>query len=437
VKSIENMNIHLTAEERDILNGKDGPTMQRVMKTLVDYADALGADRLVDIDGDGHFVIAWATPGIAPSFKLLDELIAAGLKAKLPFTLDPSAPLDFTNWNLRQDQEDLLKELYKDQERYNEKMLQIGLRDQDAYTCNPFEPEVGNIPEKGAILAWSESACAIYANSVLSARTNKNGAIIDLLSYIAGKTPLAGLMTDEGRRADSIVEVNTNFLPNPQILGALIGARVLDGVPYIVGLDRFLGRELSEATVDYLREMGAACATYSAIALFHVENITPEAFEQGRALLINDQSHIQIDDADVREFFETLSGGWSGLESDPEKCFIGCPHLSSQQLNWWAEKLLQRLDLQDKECLAVKTTICAALGVIERFKSDRAMYERLLDVGVRFSHSCPETLFEGGVSTNDAIITNSSKLKAYSTARFFPDEELVDILVGGGNSDGG
>jgi predicted aconitase len=407
------------------------------MKTLVRYADALGANRLVEIDGDGHFVIAWATPGIAPSFELLDELIAAGLKAKLPFTLDPSAPLDFKNWNLRPDQENLLEELYQDQERYNERMLLLGLRDKDAYTCNPFEPDVGNVPEKGAILAWSESACAIYANSVLGARTNKNGAIIDLLSYIAGKTPLAGLMTEEGRRADSIVEVKSNSLPNPQLLGAVIGSKVLDGVPYIVGLDRFLERELSEATVDYLREMGAACATYSAIALFHAEKITPEALEQGRDLLIKDHKLIQIDDVAIQEFSAALSEGRMDPDPNPEKCFIGCPHLSNRQLNWWSEELLERLDSQNKDRLAVKTTICAAPGVIEEFKSDRVMYERLLDVGVRFSHSCPETLFEGGVSTNDAIITNSSKLKAYSTARFYPDEELVGILVEGGNSDGG
>ena len=117
-----------------------------------------------------------------------------------------------------------------------------------------------------------------------------NGAIIDLLSYITGKTPLAGLLTDEGRQANWLVEINTNDLPLPQLLGAVIGSKVLDGVPYIVELDRFLGRGLSDATKDYLREMGAGCATYSAVALFHVENITPEALEQGRDLLLQDHA---------------------------------------------------------------------------------------------------------------------------------------------------
>ena len=187
--NLENLDIKLTPEERDILQGKQGPTMQKVMETLVLYGEALGAERLVDIEGDGHFVIAWATPGIAPSLEMLDELVAAGLKTKHPFTLDPKAPLDFENLSLRPEQERLLEQMYRDQARYDERMLQLGLRDADAYTCNPYLPEVGNIPQRGTILAWSESACAIFANSVLGARTNRNGAIMDLLSNIVGKTP--------------------------------------------------------------------------------------------------------------------------------------------------------------------------------------------------------------------------------------------------------
>jgi predicted aconitase len=431
LSNLDTNEIKLTEGEIHVLQGGQGPTMQRVLQTLALYAEALGADRLVDLTGDGHFVISWATPGIAPSFEMLDELTDAGLKTKLPFTLDPCAPLDFENWRLRPEQESALEELYKDQGRYDEKMLQLGLRDKDAYTCNPFEPEVGNVPEKGAILAWSESACAIYANSVLGARTNMNGAIIDLLSYIAGKTPYAGLLTDEGRRADWFVELNTDTLPLPQILGAVIGTKVLGGVPYIVGLDRFLGRGLSDATKDYLREMGAACATYSAVALFHVENITPEASERGRDLLLDDYNNIQIDESNLRQLGSVLSDSVLDPETKPERCFIGCPHLSTRQLNWWSEEILDRLKTQNKDRLAVDTVLCAAPGVIKKFRSDGEMYERMNQVGVRFSSSCAETLYEGEVCTGDAILTNSSKLRAYSTARFFPDEELAGILIDG------
>jgi predicted aconitase len=429
--NFEDLKIQLNEEERATLDGKQGPTMQRVVETLVLYGEALGAERLIDLNGDGHFVIAWATPGIAPSFEMLDELVNANLKTKLPFTLDPSAPLDFENWGLRPDQESLLEALYKDQGRYDERMLQLGLRDRDAYTCNPFELEVGNVPKRGAVLAWSESSCAIYANSVLGARTNMNGAIIDFLSYIAGKTPLAGLLTNDGRQADWLVEIGTESFPLPQLLGATIGTKVMEGVPYIAGLDRFLGKGLSDATRDYLREFGAGCATYSAVGLFHVENITPEAVDQGRNLLRQNTNRVLIDDNAVQGFADTFSSNWPDAHAQPEKCFIGCPHLSLRQLKWWSGEILERLDLQNKDRLAVRTVLCAAPKVIEKFQSNGEMFDRMLDVGVRFSHSCAETLYEGEVCSTDAIITNSCKLRAYSTAKYIPDAELIRIVVDG------
>ncbi len=428
---LENLKIKLTQEERDILRGKQGPTMQKVMVTVVLYGEALGAERLVDIEGEGHFVIPWASPGIAPPLEMLDELVAAGLKTKYPFTLDPKAPLDFENLSLRPEQEQALEQMYRDQARYDERMLQLGLRDTDAYTCNPYLPEVGNIPKRGTILAWSESACAVFANSVLGARTNRNGAIMDLLSNIVGKTPLAGLLTDEGRRATWLVKVRTAQLPHPQLLGAAIGKKVLEDVPFIVGLDRFLGSGLSEETLDYLQEMGAACATYGAVGLYHVENITPEAVDRGTSLLVPDHETYVIDDQELQDLLASFPVLWPHEKTKPEKCYIGCPHLSLRQLYWWTNKIHSALQARSQSQLAVETIICAAPQVLQKFKADVEAHERLKRAGVKLSVACAETLFEGGVSAGEAVVTNSNKLRAYSTARFFPDEELVEILVSG------
>jgi predicted aconitase len=448
---VDNLKIKLTQEERDILRGKQGPTMQKVMKTVVLYGEALGAERLVDIEGEGHFAIPWASPGIAPPLEMLDELVAAGLKTKHPFTLDPKAPLDFENLSLSPEQEQALEHTYQDQAHYDERMLQLGLRDADAYTCNPYLPEVGNIPNKGTVLAWSESACAVFANSVLGARTNRNGAIMDLLSNIVGKTPLAGLLTDEGRRATWLVEVRTAELPPPQLLGAAIGRKVLEDVPFIVGLDRFLSSGLSEETLrrslprakprgsgqaqggllDYLQEMGAACATYGAVGLYHVENITPEAVDQGTDLLVPDHATYVIDDQELQDLMVSYPVMWADKEAKPQKCYIGCPHLSLRQLYWWTDKIHGALLARSQSQLAVETIICAAPQVLRKFKADAKAHERLKRAGVRLSVTCAETLFEGGVSAGEAVITNSNKLRAYSTARFFPDEELIEILVSG------
>ena len=101
MKDFADFKIKLTQSEWDILKGKQGATLQRVMETVVRYGEALGAERLADIEGDGHFVIPWPTPGLAPSLELLEELVNADLKTKYPFTLDPKSPLDFENLCLR------------------------------------------------------------------------------------------------------------------------------------------------------------------------------------------------------------------------------------------------------------------------------------------------------------------------------------------------
>ena len=432
----ENLRIRLTQEERDILRGRQGPTLQKVMETVALYGEALGAERLVEVEGDGHFVIAYAIPGIAPSLEMLDELVAAGLKTKRPFTLDPRPPLDFENWWLSAGQVKRLEQMYREQEWYEERLQQLGLRDSDAWTCTPYLPQVGNIPERGQVLAWSESACAIYANSVLAARTNKNGAIMDLMCAIAGKAPLAGLLTDEGRRATWLVEVRTEELPVPQLLGAAIGTRVLADVPYIVGLDRFLGSGLNAPTRDYLHEMGAACATAGAVALYHAERITPEAADYGRDLLApNYQAHT-IDEQELQRISESYTVMWEDKEAQPEKCFIGCPHLSLEQLYWWTSEIGNALQAEGRRVLPVKTTLCAAPQVLQEFQSDVEASERLERVGVKLSAGCPMQLFDNDLSAGEAIVTNSNKLRAYTPARFFPDAALVKIMASGEISGG-
>ncbi len=428
---VEHLTIELTDGERDILHGNHGATLQKVLETVVRYAEALGAERLVDIEGPGHFVIPWASPGIAPPLEMLDELAEAGLETTHPFTLDPCSPLDFEPLDLTEAQQQLVLEMYRDQVPYDRRLLQLGLRDPDAYTCNPYVPEVGNTPEEGTILAWSESACAVFANSVLGARTNRNGAIMDLLSNIVGKTPLTGLLTDEGRRATRLVRIDTAELPHPQLLGAVLGRLVLADVPYIVGLDRFLGPGLNETTRDYLQEMGAGCATYGAVGLYHVENITPEAVAQDRDLLNPQSTTHVIDDRELDDLMSSFPKMWSREGARPERCFIGCPHLSLKQLNWWSDKIHRALKKRSRSRLAVDTLICTAPGVLEKFKTNVDAYDRLVDAGVKLGVTCVETLFEGGVIGDAKVVTNSTKLRAYAPAAFFADEELLEVMVSG------
>lgn len=152
-----------------------------------------------------------------------------------------------------------------------------------AYTCACYLPEVGNTPKRGEILSWAESSAVVYANSVLGARCNRNSGIIELMGSIAGFVPEFGLLTDEGRKADWIIEIKTTKKPEAQILGSAIGMKVMEKVPYIRGLDKWTGTELNDEACAYLKDFGAATASNGSVGLYHIENLTPEAVDYGKS----------------------------------------------------------------------------------------------------------------------------------------------------------
>jgi len=427
----EEANLRLTPQEEDVLAGSDGPVAQKVMRTVVQYGQALGAERLVDISGEGHLVIAYAIPGTGPSLEMLEELVAAGLTTKYPFTLDPRPPLDYDNWALDRQQVAVLDGMYRDQARYEDLLLRLGARDADAYTCRPFLEEVGNIPKRGDILAWSESACVVWANSVLGARTNRNGAIMDLLCNIAGKVPLSGLLDDGARRATWRIDVKTGDLPLPQLLGAVIGRRVQAGVPLVTGLDRFLDAGLDAPTRDYLNELGTACATAGAVGLFHVEGITPEAVEQGTGILARAHRTYVVDDDVLADLAASYPVLWRDGDARPEKCYLGCPHVSLEQIDWWARRITAALQERRQPRIKVPTTLCAAPQTLARLGAAGSAWRDLQAAGVMLSAGCPMQLFDNDLAVGSAIVTNSTKLRTYTNARFFPDRRIVEILVDG------
>ena len=430
MENLQQWHINLSKNEQEILKGSSNPVLQKVMETVVRYGEALKAPRLAEITSSGHLVIPWSIPGISPPLEMLEELVAAGLKTIFPFTLDPRPPLDFENLGLPGHLESAIRRMHKDQDRYDFLMMKLGLRDQEAYSCYPYSREVGNIPQRSAVLAWSESACAIYANSVLAARTNRNGAIIDLLQNIVGKTPYTGLITDQGRLADCIVEIKSASLPNPQLLGAAIGKQVQSGVPFLLGLDRYLSPEIDLLTADYLQEFGAALATFSAVSLFHVENITPEALDIGRKILVENYRKILIEPSDLDHLSASYPDFWQDPKTGPEVCYIGCPHLSLRQLEWWADHISRQLQVQQKDKLEIETVLFAAPQTLAVFRETDS-FRNLLDFGMKFSPACCETIFETRLFSEKAVITNSIKLRAYTPARYFQNEDLVKILVSG------
>jgi hypothetical protein len=310
-------------------------------------------------------------------------------------------------------------------------MLRLGMRDLNAYSCTPYLPEMDNIPQKGAMLAWSESSAVVFVNSVIGARTNRNAVLLDLLSNLLGKTPLMGLLTDSGRRAAWLISVQTSKLPHPQILGGAIGRKVIEDVPYIIGLDRFLHTVDDHVTRDYLKEMGAACAALGAVGLYHVENVTPEAIQQGRKLLVSDYQSYQVDDAALTSVYDSYPLLWADKNAMPQRCLIGCPHVSLQELYSWTEKIVGALQIYGSRRVAIPTLIVTSPPALNKFKADLVSLHRLQETGVQVSVICLEAFMKNGLVAKEAVVTNSNKLRAFTSARLLPDEELLKVIATG------
>jgi len=236
----------LTPEQQALLDGKEGEVMAKIVKTLVMYGETFGAERMVPVTSKyGHTVISFGLEVMKPVYDLYDTLIEAGLPEGQKFTADPK-PLDPKVPSSLLDDLVFKKIMYTQQKRYEEQVRKLGITDDDDYTCACYLDQVGNIPQKGDVLSWAESSAVVYANSVLGARCNRNSGMLELMGSIAGFVPEFGLLTDEGRKAGWIVEVQCKDKPEAQLLGSAIGMKVMEDVPYVRGLDKWLGTELND-----------------------------------------------------------------------------------------------------------------------------------------------------------------------------------------------
>ena len=255
--------------------------------------------------------------------------------------------------------------------------------------------------------------------------------MIDLFSGILDKTPKFGFMTDEGRKADYIIDLKTSGLPRAQILGSAIGLKVMEQVPYIRGLDKYLGNEISPDVKDYLKDMGAATASNGAVALYHVDHLTPEAKKQGESLIKENAKVYVIDDDELERVVASYPILWKDKDAAPQKAFIGCPHLSLKQLENWTVKFKKTLDEAGKDQVEVPTIMTCAPNVIEEFK-ETDYYEDFKKTGIHLSYICPAMYLVNPVAAQTPIITNSNKLRTYSSARYVDDDQILDLIVKGG-----
>ena len=422
----------LTQEQQEILNGSRGETMAKVMETLVRYGELYDSDTMIPVTGkNNHLVTSFGLKALTPVYELMDQLIAEGAVSGTKFSADPR-PLDKNVPSSFLQNIIFNHFMYSKQDFYEDQLQKLGLMEKDAFTCTCYMDEVGNIPKKGDILSWSESSAVVYANSVLAARCNRNSGIIDLMGAICGFVPRFGLLTDEGRKAKWIVEVHTTKKPEAQLLGSAIGMKVMEDVPYVKGLDKWIGTELDGDAKAYLKDFGAATASNGAVGLYHVAGITPEAVEQGEDLILPDAQVYVIDDTELQRVYESYPVIWKNREATPKLCFMGCPHMSLHQLIDWTERVEQGLKAAGNKKVVIPTVFTAAPAVIEKFNAT-PYATRLKETGVIVSYICPLMYMNNPLSGKIPVITSSNKLRTYTSARYYTDDEILAQITKGGN----
>ena len=421
----------LTEEQQAILDGAQGETLAKVMKTMVMYGETFGAEKMVPVTSEyNHLVTSFGLKMLGPVYELMDKLIEAGAVSKQKFSVDPrpvdkNVPANFLQ-NLI-----FNKIMYSKQDFYEEQLQKLGLMEEDAFTCACYLDEVGNVPKKGDVLSWAESSAVVYANSVLGARCNRNSGIMDIMGSVVGYVPYFGLLTDEGRKATWIVEVKTEKKPEAQLLGSAIGMKVMEDVPYVVGFDKWLGTELDEAACSYLKDFGAATASNGAVGLYHIDNLTPEAKEMGKELIAEGANVYVIDDAELERVKNNYPVMWKDKDAKPKLCFMGCPHMSLEQLKTWTDRVEAGLKEAGNKKVVIPTVFTASKPVLREFEKTEYA-ERLKKTGVITSYICPLMYMNNPLCGKMPVITSSNKLRTYTTSRYYTDDEILMQITKGG-----
>jgi predicted aconitase len=306
--------LHLTKEQEQILAGGQGEVLERMFRLLVRLGDIYGADRMIPVGSVQVAGVSYKSIG-DPGLEFLEDMASKGAKVQVPTTLNPPG-MDLVDW----------KELGFPED-FAEKQLQI----MDAFkkmgimttaTCTPYL--VGNLPRFGEHIAWSESSAVSFANSVIGARTNREGGPSALAAALCGVTPNYGLHLDENRKPNVAVEVDADLKSNADFgaLGWYVGGQVKKGIPYYKGI--------KDANTDQLKALGAAMAASGAVALYHAEGLTPEASLMHPKGL----ETVEVGKGELKEAREKLNTGKS-----PDIIILGCPHASLREIAALARKL--------------------------------------------------------------------------------------------------
>ena len=305
--------MELTKEEQQMLNGEAGYAARKSMEILTALGEIYGADRLIKVGSVQVAGVSYHNLGDA-GLEFLNELARDG-KVRVLTTLNP-AGMDLENWRNLGISEDFAAK----QNLVIDAFRRMGIL--VSCTCTPYL--IGNLPRYGEHVAWSESSAVTFANSVIGAKTNKEGGPSALAAAFIGKTPRYGLHLDENRVPNIHVQVNAVLtkLSDWGALGFSIGKKAENKIPYITGI--------KEAELDELKSFCASVVTYGAQPLFYMRDITPGA--ENHQLPIDS---VTVEDRDIKDAYDSIND----QVTDIELVCVGCPHCSIKEISQIAELL--------------------------------------------------------------------------------------------------
>jgi hypothetical protein len=291
------------------------------MEIVVALGQIYGAEDLVPVASVQVSGVSYKNLGDA-GVEFLEEWAAQGAQALLPATLNP-AGMDLAKWR----ELGIPKQFARRQEAVLAAYDRLGIL--ATCTCTPYL--VGYAPSYGQHLAWAESSAVSYANSVVGARSNREGGPSALAAAITGRTARYGLHLSENRRATAIIEVRCPLTSEADLgaLGYLVGRQVRSGVPFFRFETPPLNSHSQPGELEGLKTLGAAMAASGAVALYHIEGVTPEA--RAEDVLPHGGTTGRL----CTHVIDDLTPGYAALNGDAETVdlvSLGCPHASVAEI---------------------------------------------------------------------------------------------------------
>ncbi len=298
--------MYLTKEQEKILDGEEGEIVARMLRLLVRLGEVYKAEKLIEVHSAQIAGVSYKSIEDA-GLEFLED-IAKEAKVKILTYLNP-AGMDLENWREMGISEEFAEKQIAIINAFKKMGIVISA------TCTPYL--AGNLPRYGQHIAWSESSAVSFANSVIGARTNREGGPSALASAITGLTPYYGLHLDENREPDLVINVKAN-LKTPtdfSALGYRVGKEIKNKIPYFRGI--------KDADTDDLKQLGAAMAASGAVAIYHVEGITPEA----GCYEFKGKEEIEVGEEELKEAYSKLRNS-----EDADIVIFGCPHASLNEI---------------------------------------------------------------------------------------------------------